>query len=649
MISAVEKVFGPLQKIGKALMLPVAVLPVAGLLLGIGAAGERELGKVITTYESVHMVETSVDATEANRSRDALVTTFTEALDNNDPAAIESAIDSLAASKSLFAAPAEARSESGEVQETVSEGTYRVVKLLHSFFGLMRSAGDAVFGNLALLFAIGVALGLTGNDGVSALAAAVGYTVLTATLRQIALFRGLDPKAVDTGVLGGIISGGIAALLFNKYYRIQLPQYLGFFAGKRFVPIATALAAIVAALGMSVIWPPVAAGIDSFSEWASTGNPKLAFATYGIVERLLIPFGLHHIWNVPFFFEVGSFTDPTTGQVIHGEIQRYIAGDPTAGNMAGGYLFKMWGLAGAALAFWSTAPKAKKKMVGGIMISAVLTSFLTGITEPLEFSFMFVAPLLYGIHALLAGAAYSLLITLGIKHGFTFSHGLIDYIILFPQSTNAGWLLVLGPIWLGLYFIIFRTIILKLNLKTPGREEDPVVAGTSEPNSFTIAAERLLPLLGGKENIVTIDNCITRLRLEVKDATLVDSAGVEGMFPGILVVGDTAVQVVVGMEAEFLAAELKNVVAGNSSPATDAGSFNAQLLAAFGGKANITDLDACITRLRVGVSDISLVNEEALKTLGAKGVVKVGNNMQAIFGTASENLKTELEEYIKTV
>jgi PTS system glucose-specific IIC component len=433
----------------------------------------------------------------------------------------------------------------------------------------MAQSGGAIFGNLALIFAIGVALGVTRNDGVAALAAVVGYAVLLATMGVMAALFGHEPKeimgikSIETGVFGGIVVGGIAGWLFNKYYRIQLPPYLGFFAGKRFVPIVTALACIAAGIILSIVWPPIGGAIDKFSHWAASGNPSAAFALYGIVERSLIPFGLHHIWNVPFFFEVGQYLDPTTGTVIRGEIHRYTAGDPTAGNMAGGYLFKMWGLPAAALAIWQTSRPENRAKVGGIMISAALTSFLTGITEPIEFSFLFVAPALYVIHAILAGVAYFTCIQLGIKHGMTFSHGLIDFIVLFNRSSNAWLFFVLGPVWALMYFTLFRVVIQRFDLKTPGREEED------------------------------------------------------------------------------------DVEAAAAAPAVAAGGMAGELVAAFGGRTNIRSLDACITRLRVELVDPERANPDRLKALGATGVVKVGNSLQAIFGTRSENLKSDMEEYLR--
>jgi PTS system glucose-specific IIC component len=368
--------------------------------------------------------------------------------------------------------------------------------------------------------------------------------------------------SIETGVFGGIIVGMIAAWCFSRFYKIKLPPYLGFFAGKRSVPIITSFAVIFVGALLSYIWPPIGRGIDAFSHWAVHEQPALAFTIYGVVERALIPFGLHHVWNVPFFFQAGDYTDPATGQVLHGEIARFIAGDPTAGHMTGGYLFKMWGLPAAAFAIWRTARPQNRAKVGGIMFSAALTAFLTGITEPIEFSFLFVAPLLYAIHALLAGAAYFICILFGIKHGFTFSHGLIDYVVLFPKSYHALWLLVIGPIWGLIYYGIFTVAIRKFQLATPGREAD------DDPTK------------------------------------------------------------------------------GRRSVAEE--SFALQLVRAFGGRTNIASLDACITRLRVKLNDVTKASSEKLKALGAAGVVVVGDGVQAIFGTQSENLKTEMEEYLKT-
>jgi PTS system glucose-specific IIC component len=476
-----QNAFSVLQKIGKCMMLPVSVLPVAGILLGVGSANFTWLPEIVSK--------------------------------------------------------------------------------------VMAASGSVIFGSLPLLFAIGVAIGLTENDGVAALAGTVGYAVLLATMGIFATAFGIETKtimgvpSIETGVFGGIIVGLIAAAVFNRFYRVQLPSYLGFFAGKRSVPIITAFAVIVLGAVLSVIWPPIGSGIDRFSHWAVHARPALAFTIYGVVERALIPFGLHHVWNVPFFFQAGSFTDPAAGRVVHGEIARFIAGDPTAGHMTGGYLFKMWGLPAAAFAMWHAARPEQRAKVGGIMISAALTAFLTGITEPIEFAFLFVAPLLYGVHAVLAGLAYFLCIVLGIKHGFTFSHGLIDYIVLFPKSHGALWLLVIGPIWGAMYYGVFAFAIRRFNLLTPGREVE--------------------------------DETVTTARAATADQ------------------------------------------------------FALQLVRAFGGRSNIVSLDACITRLRVTLADVTKASADTLKALGAAGVVVVGDGMQAIFGTHSENLKTEMLDYLR--
>ncbi|MCY2227524.1 PTS glucose transporter subunit IIBC, partial [Klebsiella pneumoniae] len=351
-----KNAFANLQKVGKSLMLPVSVLPIAGILLGVGSANFSWLPAVVSH--------------------------------------------------------------------------------------VMAEAGGSVFANMPLIFAIGVALGFTNNDGVSALAAVVAYGIMVKTMAVVAplvLHLPADEIAAkhlaDTGVLGGIISGAIAAYMFNRFYRIKLPEYLGFFAGKRFVPIISGLAAIFTGVILSFIWPPIGSAIQTFSQWAAYQNPVVAFGIYGFIERCLVPFGLHHIWNVPFQMQIGEYTN-AAGQVFHGDIPRYMAGDPTAGKLSGGFLFKMYGLPAAAIAIWHSAKPENRAKVGGIMISAALTSFLTGITEPIEFSFMFVAPILYVIHAILAGLAFPICILLGMRDGTSFSHGLIDFIVLSGNSSK---------------------------------------------------------------------------------------------------------------------------------------------------------------------------------------------------------------------
>jgi PTS system glucose-specific IIC component len=455
--------------------------------------------------------------------------------------------------------------------------------------------------------------------------------------------------SIETGVFGGIIVGLIAAAVFNRFYRIKLPSYLGFFAGKRAVPIITAFAVILAGVVLSFVWPPIGGAIDRFSHWAVHEQPALAFTIYGVVERALIPFGLHHVWNVPFFFQAGSFTDPTTGNTIHGEIARFIAGDPTAGNMTGGYLFKMFGLPAAALAMWRCARPEQREKVGGIMVSAAFTAFLTGITEPIEFAFLFVAPVLYAIHAALAGLAYFTCVTLGIKHGFTFSHGLIDYIVLFPKSHGAGWLFVLGPLWAGVYYGVFSFAITRFNLLTPGREvetETPPEARSGGGDNFAL---QLVRAFGGRSNILSLDACITRLRVKLGDVTKASPEKLKALgAAGVVVVGD-GIQAIFGTQSENLKTDMQEYLssagpeadeveaaspvnapaqAGLSPPVRDpdAARKASAFIIALGGKANIVRVDACAeTRLRLVVRDKALVREATLESAGIAAVVMLDN------------------------
>ena len=566
-----QNAFSLLQKIGKCMMLPVSVLPVAGILLGVGSANFSWLPDIVSQ--------------------------------------------------------------------------------------IMAASGNAIFANLPLLFAIGVAIGLTDNDGVAALAGTVGFAVFLAAMGICAKLRGIATAtimgipSIETGVFGGIIVGLIAAWAFNRFYRMQLPSYLGFFAGKRSVPIITAFAVIVAGAILSFIWPPIGNAIQGFSNWAVHERPAMAFTIYGVVERSLIPFGLHHVWTVPFFFQAGSCTDPSTGAVVNGEIARFIAGDPTAGNMTGGYLFKMWGLPAAALAMWAAARPEQRAKVGGIMVSAALTAFLTGITEPIEFAFLFVAPLLYAVHAILAGAAYFLCIALGIKHGFTFSHGLIDYVVLFPKSTNALWLLVIGPIWAAVYYGVFSFAIRKFNLLTPGREPEELSPSGAKAVAGDQFALQLVKAFGGRKNIVSLDACITRLRVKLADTSKasVDKLKALGA-AGVVVVGD-GMQAIFGTRSENLKTDMQEFLktagpeadgveeelpAKVAAPAglvprlrdPDAARKASAYIAALGGRANISRVDSCAeTRLRLVVKDEAQIREDALKAEGIAGLVKLPNHI----------------------
>jgi len=567
--------FGFLQKVGKALMLPVAVLPVAGLMLGIGAAHFGFLPAVVSS--------------------------------------------------------------------------------------VMKESGDVIFGSLPLIFAIGVALGFTENDGVTAIAAVVGFLVMTATLGVMAGVMGVPPKLVmgipsmQTGVFGGILSGGLAAYLFKRFYRIELPAYLGFFGGKRFVPIITAVAAVGLGVVMSVLWPPVQGGINVFSHWAAVSNPRTAATIYGLVERLLIPFGLHHIWNVPFFFEMGHFRD-AAGKVVSGDINRFFAGDPTAGILSGAFLFKMFGLPGAALAIWHTARPENRMKVGGIMISAALTSFLTGITEPIEFAFMFVAPALYLVHAVLAASTQFVANTFNMHMGFTFSQGGIDFLVfnvLGRFARNWQLVLVLGPAYGLLYYGVFRWAILTFGFKTPGREEEaeavvPVATGDDRARS-------LVEAFGGAGNIQSLDACITRLRVTVQDPARVDPARLKALGASEVFRIGPSFQAIFGPLSELLKTDMEQFLGAprraEVPPPAVAGTAPAAvpeervqraraIRSALQGPGNILALDAVASsRLRVRLADPSLIDAAALDALGVKAVmVLASGERDLILGPGAEEL-----------
>jgi len=559
--------FVVLQKIGKSLMIPVAVLPVAGLLLGIGAAHFEWIPPLVSA--------------------------------------------------------------------------------------LMKASGDVVFGNLPLIFAVGVAVGLTENDGVAAISAVVGYVVLLAILGVMAGVWGIEPvsimgiKSMQTGVFGGILAGAIAATMFKRFYRTTLPPYLAFFSGKRSVPIVTALAAAFAGVVLSAIWPPIQHGIDTFSHWAAVSNPRTAATVYGFVERLLIPFGLHHIWNVPFFFEMGAYTD-ASGTVVHGDINRFFAGDPTAGILSGAFLFKMFGLPAAAIAMWHSASPQNRVAVGGIMISAALTSFLTGITEPIEFAFLFVAPVLYVVHAALAASTQFLANTLGMHMGFTFSQGGIDFLVfnVLGKFAQKWWLvLILGPVYAVIYYVVFRLAIRWLDLKTPGREEAVAAAPSAAPAGGDGRARDLVLAFGGGDNIASLDACITRLRVAVKDPARVDERALAALgASGVMRVGK-GVQAVFGTLSEHLKTNMEDYLRASgaapaavpspaselTSPAAAAAAAAdpamretaARLLAALGERANVRELQAVAhTRLRVTLADPSRFDEVAAKLAGVVAVMK---------------------------
>jgi PTS system N-acetylglucosamine-specific IIC component len=338
------------------------------------------------------------------------------------------------------------------------------------------AAGNGIFANLPLLFAVGVAIGLAKKaDGSTALAAVVGYLVFKSVGDAMSPLIGLKApggtqQLIDYGVLGGIVMGATAAFLWGRYHRITLPPYLAFFGGRRFVPIITAFAGIVLSVLLSLIYPAFNSGLTSVGTWVAN-NDVIGGFVYGTLNRLLLPFGLHHILNSGPWFLLGSYKG--AGGVVHGDIPRFLAGDPTAGDfMSGFFPIMMFALPAAALAIWHEAKPSQRKIVGGIMLSSALTSFLTGVTEPLEFAFMFVAWPLYVMHALLTGTSIAITNALGVHDGFGFSAGLFDYVLNFNIATKPLLIIVIGLVYAVIYYFSFRFVIRRWNLKTPGREEE---------------------------------------------------------------------------------------------------------------------------------------------------------------------------------
>ncbi|MDZ5711027.1 PTS transporter subunit EIIC [Jeotgalibacillus haloalkalitolerans] len=513
-----SNVFGSLQKFGKSLMVPVALLPAAGILLGLGAALTGPLADSLTFLQN-------------------------------------------------------------DAVQTVGEG--------------MSAVGISIFNNLAVIFAIGVAIGLTGGSGIAALAALLGYVIMNQT---ISFALGITPEMVEqsgeygmavgiptleTGVLGGIVVGLLAVWVYRKFHEFNPPEVLGFFAGDRSVGIVMVFASIVLAFLMMLIWPPIQGGINAVANVIANGvtNP-LYIGLYGFLERALIPTGLHHIWYAPFLWTSLGGTAEVAGSTVSGDQYIFLAQiaagvEVTAGRfMAGKFPIIMFGLLGAALAMYRRADKKNQPVVKGMLIAAAGTAFLTGITEPIEFTFLFVAPLLFLFHAVLAGVSFAVMYMLDVHLGWAGGSGLIDFILVnaLPGTENWWVNLVAGAVFFVIYYFSFSFAIKKWDLATPGR--------------------------GGQEN-----KLYTR-----KDFN-----------------------------------EKKKGGKSNQSKETAVA-----IMAALGGEENLKHVDACFTRLRVEVKEIDAIDEDELKALGAAGVVKVGKNIQAIFGGRSDLYKNEINRLLSS-
>lgn len=527
-----DKIFGVLQRVGRSFMLPIALLPVAGLLLGIGSSFTNET--MLAAYG---------------------------------------------------------------LNSVIHPGT-----LIYTILDVMSQTGSAVFNNLALLFAMGVAIGMARKEKeVAALSGAVAYIIMnTAIQAMINAAGGVDAMPANStttmlgittlqmGVFGGIVVGLGVAALHNKFYKIELPQVLAFFGGTRFVPIVSSIVYLVVGIAMFYIWPVVQSGIAALGALVLASGYAGTFI-YGLLERALIPFGLHHVFYMPFWQTAVGGTAIIDGVTVTGAQNIFFAELASKSTtvfsvsatrfMAGKFPFMMFGLPGAALAMYQCAKPEKKKAAGGLLLSAALTAFLTGITEPLEFTFIFVALPMYAVHCVLAGLSFMLMHILNVGVGMTFSGGLIDLVLFGVMQGNAKthwvWVVVVGAVYFVLYYIIFRFMISKFDYKTPGRDD----------------AE------------------------EVKLYTRAD-------------------------------VNARNAASGSTAPTGD-DPVSALIVEGLGGAANLSDVDCCATRLRCTVKDAALVKQDVLKASGASGVICKGNGVQVVYGPKVAVIKAKLEDYLE--
>lgn len=496
-------------------------------------------------------------------------------------------------------------------------------------FPSMAAAGDAIFANLGLLFAVGVAVGLAReNHGAAGLASVVGYLVttkgaevlvsvpgdvlagLTGQAHELAAAAYKARELAKLSVPAGIVSGLIAAALYNRFSEIRLPSYLAFFGGRRFVPIASGLAGLVLAAAFGWEWQRLEHGMDLLSRSVLHAGAFGLFA-YGVLNRVLIVTGLHHIINNIAWFLLGDYNGTT------GDLKRFFAGDPSAGAfMAGFFPVMMFGLPAACLAMYHAARPERRRAVAGLLGSMALTSILTGVTEPIEFTFLFLAPALYGVHALLTGAAFVIMNALHVRLGFGFSAGLFDYVLNFSKATRPLLLLPVGLSYFILYYGLFRFVIERFNLPTPGREAgEAAVVSRADRVPAGSRAVAFVAALGGPRNILSLDACTTRLRLLVVDQAAIDADALKRLgVRGLVRPAANALQVVVGTDADQVARDIKSALhSGNTSAKLES------MLAALGGPSNICAVQTAASRLRINIRDPGAVNQRAVASLGLRG------------------------------
>ncbi|WP_375395319.1 N-acetylglucosamine-specific PTS transporter subunit IIBC [uncultured Sphingomonas sp.] len=508
------------------------------------------------------------------------------------------------------------------------------------------AAGDAIFQNLGLLFAIGVAVGFARDgNGAAALAGAVCFLVATNGAQAL-----LHPPAdIGTGLPDaakaaltvayrkaalaklsvplGVLSGLIAGTFYNRFGAIKLPEYLAFFGGRRFVPIVSGLGGLALAALFGAGWGTLSAGIDGLSHALVAAGPLGLFA-YGVLNRLLLVTGLHHILNNVVWFIVGDFHGAT------GDLNRFFAGDPSAGAfMSGFFPVMIFGLPAACLAMYRSARPERRAEVGGMLLSLALTAMLTGVTEPIEFTFMFLAPVLYAIHAVLTGISMALMNALGVRLGFGFSAGLLDYVLNFGRATRPLLLFPVGAVYALVYYGLFRFCIVRFNLPTPGRDVESVEAPAA-PVTGT-RAQQFVAALGGRGNLAAIDACTTRLRLVVQDQQRVDDAALKRLGArGVLRPSPRDLQVIIGPIADQLAREMREVPA-DAVP----GSIATTLLDALGGRANIATATVGAGRAIVTLVNPGAASAVTIDALSPRGAIRTrSGRWQIVVGTGAEDI-----------
>ncbi len=575
----------------------------------------------------------------------------------------------------------------------LGEGT-----VLYNVLTVFKDCGQIIFDNLPLLFAVAVALGMAkAAKEVAALSAVVAYFMMYASMTStIVNFGNLEKlketpgligsvlgfsETMNTGVFGGIIIGLIVAYLHNRFYKVEFPDALSFFAGTRFVPIISAFAAVLTGMVLSFLWPYAGSGIA----WLGSVVADLGYVgtfLYGFIYRALIPLGLHHVFYLPFWQTALGGTATIGGHVVEGaqnivftQLGNGQVVDPEAAKFFSGmFPFMIFGFPAAAFAMYQQAKPERKKDVKGLMMSSSLTSIFTGITEPLEFSFLFASPFLYfGVHCVLAAFSFVLMHFLQVGVGLTFSGGLLDFVLygILPGQGITNWIpvVLVGIVYAFVYYFVFTFFIKKFDLKTPGREDDVVESKmyTKADYQAKKAGEKanvpvqdelshdIVTGLGGADNLIEVGNCATRLRVTVKDGNLVNQNQLKSTgAAGVVVKGNNA-QVIYGPKVSNIKSNIDEYLATSPNEATASSTsetlvspedqLSKTIIEGLGGEDNLIEVDNCATRLRVTVKDGGLVDQNQLKSTGAAGVVVKGNNAQVIYGPKVSNIKSNIEEY----